>query len=203
MFVQNTSSSAIVGFPAGAGVEEIQGFEVGDGSVAGKLQLSKAQIPIVGDGGAAGRAGAVEARVAAVIVGDGDAAGARIVAEVCVAVVGDAGDAAGVGVDDFECAGKGAHGHGVQDLACADAVTEVEPAAGDGGAAGIGIGPRQCQAAGSGLDQRAAGAAVRNDPADRGRQAVTADGERFRAQLQPARAFERAGGRSGRCQVRS
>ena len=76
----------------------------------------------------------------------------------------------------------------------------------DRGAAGIGVVARQRQRAGAGLDQRAAGAAVNaavgNDSADRGRQIVAANGELFSTRAEVPRALDRAGGRSRRCQVR-
>ena len=66
--------------------------------------------------------------------------------------------------------------------------------------------PDSVSGAGAGLDQRAAGAAVDtaigDDPADRGRQAIAADGEFVRAERERARAFERAGDRAGGCQAR-
>ena len=76
-------------------------------------------------------------------IGDGSCRRSCRAVEVRVAAVRDAGDAAGVGVDDVECAG-GTHGYRVRDLARAAAVTELELAVGDGGPAGIGI-ARQCQ----------------------------------------------------------
>ncbi len=66
-----------------------------------------------------------------------------------------------------------------------------QPAAIDGGRAGIGVGARQRQRAGAGLDQRAAAA---DHAAHLGRVAIAAGGERPQAELVIAGAGDRADG---------
>ena len=86
----------MVALPAVLVSSKLQGAVVGDGGAAGRAGVEKFRSVVVGDGGAAGRAG-VEETQDADVVGDGGAAGRAGVEEFQSAVVGDGGAAA---VDD-------------------------------------------------------------------------------------------------------